>query len=98
MQWAASGAGVFKTDSQKSVDRSSTGPSTVMHPYNNVRLHSPMSFLRPVAYYRCNPWALPAERFIENTLAVRSYRTGSRNKVRSVDVSTPPITTVARGR
>ena len=30
--------------------------------YNNVRLHSALSFLRPVDYYRGNPAVLLAER------------------------------------
>ncbi len=34
----------------------------IIDAYNNVRLHSALSFLRPVDYYRGNPEALLAER------------------------------------
>ena len=34
----------------------------IIRDYNHVRLHSALSYPRPVDYYRGNPGALPAER------------------------------------
>ena len=38
------------------------GIAAIIGAYNNVRLHSALSFLRPVDYYRGHPEALLAER------------------------------------
>ncbi len=53
----------------------------IIDSYNNVRLHSALSFLRPVDYYRGNPEALLAERR-RNLQAARELRKQENIKLR----------------
>ena len=53
----------------------------IIDSYNNVRLHSALSFLRPVEYYRGNPEALLAERR-RNLQAARELRKQENIKLR----------------
>ena len=53
----------------------------IIYNYNNVRLHSSLSFLRPIDYYRGIPTALLAARCLKLERA-RSYRKQENLKIR----------------